>query len=444
MQTITIYFKEIERRLLVPFYIYKKRAQCYKLKLGDLIKDITNGIDLRDFIEEGSLYFRIIDIKRGQMNILTAKRVSKTIKDIQTKIIIHQNDILISRKGTPGIACLATELEEQNIIGTEIIKINLKPNAGVSPEVLMCFLNTKVGFTQIISKLTGSVSRGINHPALKSIKIPLFSKKLQFEVSKIIKQAVKYHVSSLNKINKAKQIFKEEINIHHINEEKTYLVNSRNLKNIFTPKFYYPKYLNTVNELKRKFETIKLGDISNICRGNEVGSENYKKYINKKEIDIPFIRTSDIVNYEIDNYPDYYINKEIYDNLNQDINEGDIIYTKDGKIGLTALIISEDKCILASGISRLRIKKDISPYYVFLVLSTNIGLYQALQRTVIAATIPHLQSERLSEIEIPLIDSQKQKEISCLVEEAFKLKAEKKKLIKKAMDKIENFVIQKY
>lgn len=66
--------------------------------------------------------------------------------------------------------------------------------------------------------------------------------------------------------------------------------------------------------------------------------------------------------------------------------------------------MSEDKCILASGISRLRIKKDISPHYVFLVLSTIIGLYQALQRTVIAATIPHLQSERLSEIEIPLID----------------------------------------
>jgi type I restriction enzyme S subunit len=180
--------------------------------------------------------------------------------------------------------------------------------------------------------------------------------------------------------------------------------------------------------------------MAEIKRGDEVGSENYKKYIEKSDSDVPFIRTSDLVNYEVDNYPDYYIDEEIYKELNQDVKEGDILYTKDGKIGLTAMVTQEDKCILASGIARIRIKKDLDPYYVFLVLSTEIGLYQALQRVVTAATIPHLQSERLAELEIPLINPQKQKEISNLVKEAFELKAEKKKLIKEAINQVENLL----
>ena len=73
-----------------------------------------------------------------------------------------------------------------------------------------------------------------------------------------------------------------------------------------------------------------------------------------------------------------------------------------------------------------------------MVLSTKIGLYQALQRVVIATILPHLRPERLAEIEIPLINFQKQREISEIVREVFKLKAEKKKLIKQAMTMVEN------
>ena len=57
------------------------------------------------------------------------------------------------------------------------------------------------------------------------------------------------------------------------------------------------------------------------------------------------------------------------------------------------MIVESDKCIIASGIAKIRIKdehmKDFDPYYIFLVLSTDVGVYQAFQRVVIASTIPH-------------------------------------------------------
>jgi type I restriction enzyme S subunit len=243
------------------------------------------------------------------------------------------------------------------------------------------------------------------------------------------------------KINQAKQVFEEEINIKHqnIKEEKTYPVNSKDLSDILLPKFYYPKYLTTLKLLKKKFKTVKIGDIADIKRGDEVGSENYKKYIEKSDSDVPFIRTSDLVNYEVDNYPDYYIDEEIYKELNQDLTEGDLLVSNDGKIGLLAILTKEDKCIIQSHIRRVRFFDRIDSYYALAFLSTDFGQFQFNQFTFTQATIPTI-SDRLAEIEIPLIDSQKQKEISNLVKEAFELKAEKKKLIKEAINQVENLL----
>jgi hypothetical protein len=63
-----------------------------------------------------------------------------------------------------------------------------------------------------------------------------------------------------------------------------------------------------------------------------------------------------------------------------------------------------------------------------------------MQRVVIAATLPHLQQECLGEIEIPIINDQTQNKISQLVAEAFKLKAEKKKLFREALTKVEELL----
>ena len=108
------------------------------------------------------------------------------------------------------------------------------------------------------------------------------------------------------------------------------------------------------------------------------------------------------------------------------------------------MIVESDKCIIASGIAKIRIneeyKKDFDPYYVFLVLSTDVGVYQAFQRVVVASTIPHLQSERFGEIAIPILPEDKRNEISNLVKGAFELKREKKELIGKAKQEVEDLI----
>ena len=107
------------------------------------------------------------------------------------------------------------------------------------------------------------------------------------------------------------------------------------------------------------------------------------------------IRTSDIYNSEVDQFPDFYISKEIYEEINQDLQSGDILYTNDGKIGLVAMMTPQDKCIIQSHIKRIRLNQEaklkhkLTEEYLFLVLSLKeIGGFQAKLLQTQSALLP--------------------------------------------------------
>lgn len=437
-----VYSNEIEDRIDAPFYQdrYLKSLRMIRkgipiMSMAELIESATNGVEIRSYVKEGTPYLRVSDMKDIFVNLSDVKFIRQNINGVNKKILLNkERDILISRSGNVGLAAIVSDEVKNSVISSHIIKVRL--NNKVEPAYLATYFNSVLGKLQVERVTNGFIVTEINHPSLNLIKVPI--PPFQKQIANLIKESERKHTEAKNKIDKAKQILIDtlQIQLDKIKEEKEYFIFSSDLKDMFTPKFYYPLYVNTIKEIERKFETVSLGKIAKITRGDEVGSKNYKTYLEKEETDIPFIRTSDIVNNEIDNYPDFYISKKIYDELKQDIQPGVILYTKDGKIGLTAMIVKGDKCIICSGIAKMRVNR-YEPYYIFAILDTFIGLYQADQRTVISSTLSHLRPERLEEIIIPIISEQKQKEISQLVKEAFELKRQKKELIKEAKEKIE-------
>lgn len=447
-KVVTIEKSIIAKRKWTPkfSYIYKKLENSPNaIELENFIDyGPINGIDLRNFGEVGKNYIRISDMKRFFISYSDIKKVS--IDKIPQKIKLQENDILISRKGTPGITVITTTQDLDNVIGTEAILLRVKNN--YDPYYLTAFFNSKVFFEQIINNLSGAVASGINHPSLKKLKV-LYDKKLVINISKKVQKTIQLQVKSAKILKQAQNLFYEKLNVDFskIQKEKHYSVKLSDFKDVdlWTPAFSYPLYVNTLKAIQKKWQTVPLGEIAIAKKGDEVGSENYNKYLDKKDTDIPFIRTSDLVNYEVDQFPDFYIPKEIYLELNQDIKAGDVLYTKDGKIGMSAMITKNDKAIIASGMVRLRLKNEakkynLTPEYLFIVLSLKeTGLYPAIRRTVIASTIPHLREERLKEFEIPILDKDSIDEITKLVKEAFELKDEKKKLIKEVKEEIDSY-----
>lgn len=297
--------------------------------------------------------------------------------------------------------------------------------------------------------MTGNIQQLLTLKNLREFKIPLVNEKIIGEITRKEKEAIECEILAQDKIKEAQNIFYNglKFDINSIHGDCTFDVNSKELDeaNTWSPQYFNKVYIRMAEALEKYNGVELLGKIVDLKHGDEVGSGNYKEYIYRSFEDKAFIRTSDIVNNEVDLYPDYYISDDIYENITQDLRTGDVIFTKDGKIGATGMITKSDNVILSSGIEILRLNeygldKGLTQEYLFTALSIpEIGIYSSVRRTVIAATIPHLREERLKTIEIPIQDAENIHKITELIKEAFLLKAKRKEIIvenDKILDKL--------
>ena len=458
----TAYASEIETTIrLEPRFFYhqnllKQSFNKYGFEKLNGFSTLKSGSTPGHYDEKrhkDDFYFiKSADVKRYNLNFSTISYVSKEIHYKRRNFKVVPNDVLLSNTGKYlGFACLIPDTIAEATTNQNIVRIRFKKDAKTifTPLFLMSFLNSLFGQIEIESLLTLTGQKYLNMKKLRDFKIPKISETTIKKISKKTKLIIDNEIKALSILQQAQNLFYQKlgINFSKIKKEKHYSVKLSDFAkdDLWTPAFSYPLYVNTLKAIQKKWQTVPLGEIVTVKKGDEVGSVNYNKYLDKKDSDIPFIRTSDLVNYEVDQFPDFYIPKEIYKELDQDVKAGDVVFTKDGKIGMSAMITKNDRAIIASGMVRLRLKAEakkynLTPEYLFIVLSLKeTGLYPAIRRTVIASTIPHLREERLKEFEIPILDKKSIEEITTLVKEAFELKDEKKKLIKEVREEIDGY-----
>jgi len=211
---------------------------------------------------------------------------------------------------------------------------------------------------------------------------------------------------------------------------------------IFIPEYYNPEIKREINSLQisNKFNLISIGElvdkkIIKISRGNEIGSKYYGTG------DIPFVRTSDIVNWEIKFDPVKSVSEELYKQYKalQDIQVDDILFVSDGTflIGKTAMITKYDlKIVIQSHIKKIRVidKNFIDPFYLFYLLNTKIVRKQIDSKTFVQATISTIGS-RLKEVILPI--SNDKEEISSIINEVKNVIEKKAELREKVVRIVE-------
>jgi type I restriction enzyme S subunit len=382
------------------------------------------------------VFIRTADVKKYQFNTESAVYLDEVTFSTQKSNRITKNDILISVVGNYlGSTSVVPKSINIGVFNDNSARIRIV-DENVSPYYVSAFFNCVFGQKLIQSLATRTGQKILSAGNVKKMSLPLIEDKTI--VSKY-ECATDKNVEANCLITQAQQLFYTSIGIDFkaIAKGKTFAVSKSGFAcaDLWTPMYSYPLYVNTLKAVQSKWKTVTVGEISTLKKGDEVGSDTYIGYLDKRKTDVPFVRTSDIVNYEIDQYPDFFIPEEIYKELGQGFQNGDVLFTKDGKIGMVGMITEYDKAIISSGFMGLRLNKrasdyGITPEYLFLALSIKeIGIYASKRRTVVASTIPHLRDERLKEIEIPILDKDTISEITDLVRQAFKLKDEKKQLI---------------
>ncbi len=147
---------------------------------------------------------------------------------------------------------------------------------------------------------------------------------------------------------------------------------------VYLPKYYNPEIEKKVNALRETHDILTLDDliadgVLTISTGDEVGKLAYGTG------PIPFIRTSDIANWEIKLDPKHAVSVEIYEKLKdrQDVQAGDILMVRDGTylVGTCAIISEADTTIVyQSHIYKIRSEDHgkMNPNLLLAVLSSPV------------------------------------------------------------------------
>ncbi len=211
---------------------------------------------------------------------------------------------------------------------------------------------------------------------------------------------------------------------------------------IYIPETYKPEIKQALSAIKKsgKYELVKVGElvekgVLQIKRGNEIGSKFYGTG------NIPFVRTTDIVNWEIKANPVKSVAEEIYLQYKkqQDIQENDILFVNDGTflIGRCAIITASDtKCIIQSHLRKIRVLKtaELNPFYLFYLLNSNIVQEQVDMMTFTQATLSTL-GNRIMDFQLPIHkDKAEMQRIATEVKEIVFLKKELKQRSSKLIE----------
>ncbi|MHA2053627.1 MAG: N-6 DNA methylase [Candidatus Hodarchaeales archaeon] len=176
------------------------------------------------------------------------------------------------------------------------------------------------------------------------------------------------------------------------------------INNILIPTYYDPSIKSKLEAFQNQgyilfsLNELVKEEIISIQRGHEVGAKFYGTG------SIPFVRTSDIFNLEINLDPLKQVNEDVYTQYKdkQNIKSGDILIVNDGTflIGKTAMVTKEDeKIVIQSHIKKIRVLKKhvINEYLLLWSLNTQIVQTQINSKKFIQATISTL-GDRLLEV----------------------------------------------
>lgn len=177
--------------------------------------------------------------------------------------------------------------------------------------------------------------------------------------------------------------------------------------NILAPRYYNPDVAGELQLLSQTHDLIRLGDLIDaglvrITTGHEIGKLAYGSG------PIPFVRTSDISNWEIKIDPKHCVSEEVYTALatKQDVQAGDILMVRDGTylIGTCAIITEHDtRIVYQSHLYKLRITDHakLSPFLLLAALSS-APVRRQIKALRFTQDIIDSLGDRVREIVLPL------------------------------------------
>lgn len=209
---------------------------------------------------------------------------------------------------------------------------------------------------------------------------------------------------------------------------------------VLCPRYYDPQLEAELDRLSETHDLVAFGDlvkegVLSLGTGDEVGKLAYGNG------DIPFIRTSDISNWELKADPKHCVSRDVYQALKrkQDVQPHDLFMVRDGTylIGTCAIVTDYDTEILyQSHIYKIRVHENnrgINPFLLLAVLSSPLVQRQIRSKQFTQDIIDSL-GDRIHELILPIPKAAADRDkITESVKAAVYQRVEARKLAKEAI-----------
>lgn len=160
----------------------------YKIdKLANVIISISNGLDYRNFTDEGTLYLKVANIKPYKIITEGSAKIDLSVSNIAKDIKIKNGDLLLTRKGTYG-NCVYIDGDKDYIISSEVFLIRVGNN--MNGRYLEAILNSMIGKIQYEQVKIGAIMGSLSQEALKGINIPVPPKDIQNKIATNVKMFI--------------------------------------------------------------------------------------------------------------------------------------------------------------------------------------------------------------------------------------------------------------
>lgn len=394
---------------------------------GDEIGKMAYGTGAIPFI-------RTSDISNWEIKTDPKQGVSESIyDDYAAKQDVQSGDIFFVRDGTYliGQSCLITDHDLPCLYQSHIIKLRVGEGSPLSSHLLLACLNTAIVKRQIRAKqFTADIIDTIGHRLAELILPVPKDSELRNRVTEGVRDLtterirLREHIKKLpflaqGLLPKLESPLSQELQrADEAIGNAGFRVRLSNIKNgVFMPKYYDPALDADIESLAKTHNLISLSDLV------QDGSVSWKTGIEVGKMaygtgPIPFIRTSDITNWELKTDPKQCVSPNIYAANRQDVRAEDIFVVRDGTylVGTSCILTEHDtKLLYCGGLYKLRVERPerIDPYMLLVLLNTPIVRRQMRSKQFTRDIIDTL-GKRLFEVVLPV---PKKRELLTLIKE---------------------------
>lgn len=411
-------------------------------KFGDILLKITGGATPlgAEYSNSGIPFLRVQNIMQNYFNddlVYITEKQDEEIKRSKLK----EKDVLLT---ITGVSYGKSAVVEQRYDGANInqhsVLMRFKNDKNINSYFVSTFLNCYYGKTQSDKNIVGLSRPALDYDRIKNyFLIPIFDQSFQLQIEQVVKSAHQKQSQSKQLYREAEELLLQELGLldYQVKNSLTFTTTKKEIEEAhrYDSEYFQPKY----EEIIKKIEQYKGGFdiVKNIFKQKkwvEVWAELYTDKGNA------FIRVSDFSIYGITD-----VSKKIPERIFNELKNSyqpkkwEILFTKDGTIGISYVLKESIEGILSWAFLRLTLKEEYENFEkecLALILNSIICKMQ-IEKLSWWALIAHLKPSDFETLKIPLLKADLQHKITLKLEESYKLRKESKELLEKAKEIVE-------